>query len=192
MCQVKVSEGENGKILVSTPYNPDLPARAKKLGGQWIALAKAWCFDGRLEADVAALYRGIYGEWPGEAVETVTVRAECPDGDRAEQTGIFVLGRCLARARGRDSGAVQGEGVVVRSGGFRSGGSMKYWTTVAEEGTVVDIFDVPRNLVEGKTSEGKWTVKVVEGSAAIDREALEAEKARLLARIAEIDALLGQ
>lgn len=192
MCHVKVSKTEKGKILVSTPYNPDLPAQAKALGGKWDAAARAWCFDGRLEADVAALYREIYGEWPGEAVETVTVRAECPDGDHAEQTGIFVLGRCLARARGRDSGAVQGEGVVVRAGDFRSGGSMKYWTTVAEKGTVVDIFDVPRNLVEGKTSEGNWTLKIVEGSATIDRSALEAEKARLLVRIAEIDALLAR
>lgn len=193
MCTVRVELDAN-IIVVSSPYSPELPARAKKLGGKWDAASRAWRFDARLEADVAGLYTEIYGEWTGQTVEYVTLVAEAQNMVSAEKGGIFLADRCLARAFGRDSGAKLGEGVICRAGGFDSGGSTKYWTTIAAKGTVVEIMDVPRAKAEQALAEADedWKLSIKAGSSAIDRAGLEAEKARLLARIAEIDALLAK
>ena len=66
---------------------------------------------------------------------------------------------------------------------------MKYWETKCDERTVVEILDVPRASVGD--AEG-WEIEIIEeAQPAIDREALEAEKERLLARLAQIDELLA-
>lgn len=194
MCRVEVTKTET-QISVSSPYTPDLPARARALGGKWDPAAKAWRFDARLEADVAALYREVYGEWPGEAADYVTLRVTALNDVQEERGGIFVANRCLARARGRDTGAFLGDGVILRGGRFRSGGSRNYWATIMPRGTTVEVMDVPRPAAEEALDEYDGSedlaLEILEAAApAIDRAALEEEKARLLARIAEIDALL--
>lgn len=193
MCAIIVQKNES-KIVVVSPYNPNLPARAKKLGGRWDAGSSAWAFDARLEADVEALYREIYGEWPGEATEYVTLIAEAMREVYEDRGGIFIAGRCIARAFGRDSGARLGDGVILRAGKIDSGGSVKNWKTVANSGARVEIMDVPRPMAEAALADppDHWRLTIKEGSAAIDRAALEEEKARLLARIAEIERLLEQ
>lgn len=191
MCRIK-AESENGKLFVVSPYEPALPKAAKELGGKWNGAA--WVFDARLAEDVASLYRSVYGEWPGDVQDYVTIRATALIDTYEDKGGIFLFGRCLARAYGRDSGARLGEGVILREGRFASGGSMKNWTTKVLAGTVVEVMDVPRQSVDaGDYDPDIWKVEILEQAApTIDREALEAEKERLLARIAQIDELLAE
>lgn len=104
-------------------------------------------------------------------------------------------GRTIARAYGRDTGAKAGDGVIVDAGKIDSAGSAKNWKTVAREGTVIRVLDVPRATAEAlcAADHQAYRVEIVgdAGPVAVDRESLAAERNRLLARVVEIDAILG-
>jgi hypothetical protein len=102
--------------------------------------------------------------------------------------GLFLFGRQVARAFGRDSGARLGDGIVLKRGSVNSSGSMKNWKTKITDGTIFIMTDVPKAAVENNGVPEELTVEIIGQN--IDREALEAERAKLIARIAEIDALL--
>lgn len=193
---VKIEKTET-QLIVSSPYHPDLPGPAKKLGGRWNK--SAWVYDARDEERVRELYRGIYGtDGSAPTGDLVSLRVSFPDGASTYHGGIFVGGRCIGRATGRDSGASLADGIIIISGNITSGGSVKNWRTVAPEGTIVEIRDVPREkaleVIESKMADNGSDIIVAEiiEPKAIDKKALESEKVKLLARINEIDALLNQ
>ena len=183
-------ETKNGKLTAYSPYNPDLPGPAKKLGGKWSPADKAWTFDPRDEARVRELYRSIYGTDGTVATgDLVTVKATVKEDWLEHTGGLFLYGRQVARATGRDSGARLADGVIVVQGkGFGSCGSMKNWKTIGSAGTVFELRDVPRAAVQNNGCPSEVEAVVVERG--IDRAALKAEKDALMARIAEIDSLL--
>ncbi|GEM_PF-366351 len=204
MCSTAVTiTADATTVRVASPYNPDFAPAAKRLGGRWEPTTRTWLFDLRDEARVRDLCRRIYGTDGTVATgDLVTLRltATC-DVASDVHGGLYAAGRQIAHASGRDSGARLGGGIVVLSGRVTSGGSVKNWYTVMREGAVVLIRDVPREAAEREIAE--WTTRGL-GSAdivpeqtpaarpiAVDRAALEAERARLLARLAEIDATLG-
>ncbi len=185
---VKIEKNDNGKLLAYSPYNPDLPSAAKKLGGRWNATEKAWTFDVRDEARVRELYRSIYGTDGTQAAgDLVTLKVRCVEEWDEWRGGLFVCGRQVARATGRDSGAKLAEGVVILQGAVRSGGSVKNWRTIADDGTVFEIRDVPRPAAEQDTP-SEVVVEVVEQDSSFD--ALREEREQLMQRVAEIDAML--
>jgi DNA repair protein RadC len=51
----------DGHIVVSSPYHPNFPARARGLGGEWDAVRHVWVFDAAEADRVTALCREIYG-----------------------------------------------------------------------------------------------------------------------------------
>lgn len=189
-------ERTESHICVTSPYNPDLPKPAKKLGGKWNPAKSAWCFDRRDESRVEELYRSIYGEWDtnnAPAADAVTCRVKILEKVWAGQRGIYFAGRQIARATGRDSGATLGNGVIVLAGrGFDSGGSVKNWTTVGYEETEFELRDVPLSKVkEEMENEDNADIYEITILGDIDSAALQAEKECLLARIVEIDAILA-
>lgn len=183
------------EIKVKSPYNRRFVDEAKNLGGKWAA--PYWVFDIRDEARVRGLCLHHYCEDGASPVEKVTIRASFPKGAYAGRDAITVGGRYVATATGRDSGAKLGTGVVLLSGKFRSGGSVKNWATVADEGTEVLIRDVPRIIADrlmapgGLDAERAGAVSVEPEDPVIDVEALQAEREKLMARINEIDSLLN-
>jgi len=179
-------ERTDKSLMVSSPYVPQLPKKARDLGGKWDSTNKIWVFDLRDETRVQRLYEDTYGEWPGAEAIKVDIQLTAIGIPWGDKSSIFFGGREIARAYGRDSGAKLGNGVVVLKGGFDSGGSVKNWATKALEGTVIELRDIPLTMIEKDNSE--WEVKVLDGS--LDEEALLAEKERLLVRVAEIDILL--
>lgn len=77
-------------------------------------------------------------------------------------------------------------GAVVIAGGFESrGGSARNPELAAKPGTVLEVRDVPADHPDTQ----RPGVTIV--ATAVDRDALVAERGRLLARLAEIDALLA-
>lgn len=54
--------GEDGRIVVSSPYHPNFPARARMLGGEWDAARRVWVFEAAEGERVKALCRDVYGE----------------------------------------------------------------------------------------------------------------------------------
>lgn len=176
------------RLIVRSPYHPDFPTGAKKLGGRW--KSDAWVFDARDEERVRALCVEVYGE-DGTPQELVSLRVDI-DGitTYGRETSIFVAGREIVRVRGRDSGAVLGEGVVVLEGDFTSGGSRKNPAVEHDPGTVVEVRDVPRAAAEAAVDEYGVNVSILEPDDADDTALakLAAERAQLIERLAEVDA----
>jgi hypothetical protein len=62
---------------------------------------------------------------------------------------IRALGRIVAARLGRDARVTLGPGVTLRSGGFRpSGGSSRKPELAPEDGTSLEVRDVPQALAE--------------------------------------------
>lgn len=139
----------NDRILCTTPFHPDFAARAKKLGGRWEPSEKSWRFDRRDEASVRALCVRLFGTdgSPETASDVLTIRASS-DVCESRADSLWLAGRQVARVLGRDSGAKLGDGVVVLSGSFGSGGSVKNPRITVREGTTFELRDVPRAMAE--------------------------------------------
>ncbi len=178
------------QLVVVAPYNPAFITAAKSdLGAKWNS--SAWTFDLRDEAEAMELVRKFYGWNPGMAL--VSVRVLFDEEKRASQGPFVLLGRVLASATGRDSGAKLGDGVRLRAGGVSSGGSMKNWLTRIDEGTELVVHDVPegmaRNYVEGILHREGVRVELLHAAPPVDTTALIVERGHLMTRISEIDKL---
>jgi hypothetical protein len=191
-------------LTIRSPYNAEFVTAAKCLGGKW--RDGAWHLDARDEARARTLCREIYGTDGASVADVVTLRVEWRQSDSQHTDPISLHGRTIARATGRDSGARLGDGVAMLSGRFGSGGSMKNWRTTVAAGTIVLVRDFPRAAAEALLAaqaeetrvvgvdgwEGPVIVYEIEAeSAPVDRDALRAERERLVARLAEIDAILA-
>ena len=193
MSGIKIIE-VNGKISIDSPYNPDFVKRIKVAGGKWNPDTKQWTMDARSIETAREILREIYGE-DDRGGDKVTVRVTIGKEDYNTACGpAVILGRVIARAQGRDTGAKVGDGVSFVKGAPTSGGSMKYWKTVLPAGSIFEIYDVPAVAVEtalASQNEAMYTVEAVDMNAP-DIEALKAERERLAARIAEIDAIINK
>lgn len=181
------------RLSVTAPYNSDFVAEAERLGGKWEP--PAWRFDARDEQRIRNICRDVYGS-DGFTADLVTLRVEWHRKSYADKGPIEIRGRTIARAFGRDSGAKLGDGIILLDGGFGSGGSVKNWETTVKDGTVVLVRDFPRaaaeKLVDEQPDEGLKSYAIEDEAAPVDREALGAERSRLLGRVAEINRLLGE
>ena len=140
------------RFRVSSPYHPEFPARARELGGTWIADRKEWSFDLRDEARVRDLLRTVYAaDGSEDASDLVAVRV---DLDHAASTDrLLGLGRELAHRWSRDERVRLGAGVVVVAGGFPgSGGSRNHPRLAPQAGTILEVRDVPRAIAEREAS----------------------------------------
>src|SRR6185312_5861165 len=185
-----------GSITVRVPFNEDFVAKAKRVGGRWNGDQRAWIFDERDQQRVRDLCFDVYGQ-DGIRSDLCSVEVVFEAGDSNCCGPLTVCGRTIARARGRDSGATLGDGVVCLKGGFSSGGSMKNWTTQTRNGATVLIRDFPRAIAESVLKEGetdpdqRWLTRIVPEEQPMDTVALVAEKAALVARLEAIEAQLG-
>ncbi|MCL2089864.1 MAG: hypothetical protein FWH11_01340 [Micrococcales bacterium] len=168
-------ETTGDKVTLTGPYNTRLGPRAARIGGRWDPSGRRWVFDARDEARVRDLAREIYGT----ADDLVTVRVAADDlpGTKA----LTLDGRLVAERRYRDDPVRLGYGVIIVSGSFdTSAGSTKY-PFVGSSDVVLEVRDVPR-----ATAEGQGLTIVDDGA---DRRAvLTAERDRLVARLAQVDA----
>lgn len=179
-----------GKANVFTPYNKDFVAKIKQIGGaRWNGSARCWTVP-EAEVDTVREYmRDVYGETdlPDEG-ERITV--EVTFNESAYDREITIFGRQICRAFGRDSGARLGDDVTLIEGDIGSGGSRANWNAYIHEGARFRIRNLPRTAL---SIESPYKVTVVEVQReGVDREALMAEREKLMARLAEINALLGE
>ncbi len=183
---------QGSELYVRSPYNPEFVAGARTLGGRWAP--PAWVFDARDEDIVRELCVEVYGSSGAAGERFGTIRVMIKAGTVGHQEPLRLGGREIAAARGRDTGATLGAGVILLTGKFDSGGSVKNWKTTCVNGAEVLIRDVPQAMIDrlltGNTPEWVESVSVETEDAPIDRIALAAERAKLLARVAEIDRLM--
>lgn len=188
---INITRTSNGRIRLTAPYHPDLPNRARMLGGKFAPSTKTWYFDARDEELVREMTRVLYGTDGEDAPPLVTIRVHL-DKIRPNGGSLWLAGREVAARLGRDLPVKLGEGVIVISGGFPStGGSRAHPRLEPKSGTVLEVRDVPETLA--RTEMERWSegIVIVE-SGPIDKEALLARKEALLRELAEIKRLLGE
>jgi len=139
------------QLKLTSPYHPDLPSRARAIGGRWNSLTKTWRFDVRDARRVRDLCLQIYGQdplaEPDEAPELLTVRLDLDRFERGQDLWLF--GREICTRPGRDYTVRLGQGVILLSGGFPSyGGSMRHPELAPNDGTLLEVRDVPKPLVD--------------------------------------------
>lgn len=188
MTEISV-QTRDSRLHVTSPYHPAFPAAARRLGGRFDGATKAWTFDPRDEDRVRELLTDTYGTDGTAQGETVTVRADLGQRyGRYREATYYLGGRQIAHRPGRDERVRLGDGVVVVTGGFpSSGGSRAHPDLNPQEGTVLEVRDLPKAAADDELERDGVTLVEVR----VDREALEAERERLRARLAEIDQLLG-
>ena len=188
------SEIKGGRVYLTTPYNTEFIQRIKRCGGCWDAESRRWHVPEDALPVARTIMREIYGETDeAPAVETVTLEATFTRDAVGYGVPIELAGRVIARAWGRDSGARSGNEVAFVKGNPTSGGSTRNWTTIVPAGSVVLLFRVPIALAHKLLADPPEDVNVrIIDDPKLNHAALIEEKAKLLARIAEINALLGE
>jgi hypothetical protein len=180
------------KILVQCPYNTKFILDAKRLAGKWLSDDKVWSFSTlheQLVRDLCHKWFGTDGTVPPDLVDVQITFSRA----RSENEGpVTLYGRVVASARGPDSAARLGEGVVFVEGKAFSRGDHKGWRTIVGEASVVRMTGIPRALAMSKAPP-EVDVSIIEQAKPADETArLQAERLRLVARIAEIDAAMAQ
>lgn len=177
--------------VITSPYNPEFISKIKAMGGRWDSTSSKWKVHAQSVEAVRAAMIEIYGRSDEPSGEMVTVVVRFEKEGSAFRSAYAIFGRTIASAYGRDSGARVGDNVAFIQGAPRSGGSAKNWCTEIPAGCVVEIYDVPREFAKKCLQTLPAGISAeIKGESRIDREALEAEKAKLMARIAEIDRIL--
>lgn len=154
MLTIKTTSTE---VQLFAPYHPEMPSRAKSLGGKFRRSDQAWVFDPRDADHVREMALDIYGTDGSETALAdlrVTVSDEEPWVSRSREA-LYVGAIQVARAYGRDSGGKLGDGVIQLEGRIRSGGSMKNWDVRASEGSVFEVRDIPLGAAEKAVHEAK-------------------------------------
>lgn len=183
---------EDGKLYLSSPYHPNLPAQARQIGGKFHRASSSWVFDPRDEQRVRELAHAIYGT-DGTATQFVTIRVHLDKYRNGP--GLWVCGRELATRQGRDTPVRLGDGVIIVEGGFDGrGGSVKNPRLDPKDGTVLEVRDVPAGHPSLEDLDEKDGIVIArdEPSPEPDYEALRSEKEHLEARLEEIRTILGE
>ena len=185
-----------GMISVVAPYNADFVRQARRAGGKWSRDARAWVFDARDRGAVEAALVKCYGWAPAGAPMGdfhVTLTAHNA-GDRE----VRLLGRTIARRWRRDSTVVIGEGVAVIDGDFPSRAGSLSRPAILDMGdapVTLVIRDLPTTIMADADLVETYMITPAPDAAAgladADLEDLRAERAQLMRRLAEIDALLA-
>ena len=186
---IMISDTDFDKVAVRTPFNPDFVKGAKRLGGKWSGESKAWLFDARDRCRVEDLLATCYGYSAAPSGELATVRIVLNE-DNAGEREVYFAGRSICSRRYRDTPVKTADNVIIIDGEFpASGGSVRYPAVISGGRTVtIEVRDVP---VEALAAERTLRWKRVDVEAQARRDALVAERERLIARLAEIDAALN-
>jgi hypothetical protein len=186
---IKISE-QNGKIYCKTPFEPSFPYEARRLDGKWDVRNEVWIFHKTEEEEVRQLCKDIFGTDGSDDAKFVSIRYEY-DGNDTYINGLTLSigGRVVARCWGRDSGAKKGERVVIKHGGFDSGGSMKHPHLIVQKDTVVIIHDIVESIALKLAAMDPAIT--IEGVTSANIADLREERLRLLNRVAEIDKIIA-
>ena len=193
MCNIKVTI-KDGRAKVFTPFNRDFVNAIRNIGGRkWDADDKCWTVPEEALPEVRKIMMEVYGETDlPNTCGSVTVKVTFKEEWYERCNDVIIFKKVIASARGRDSGARSGDDVTFLEGKPTSGGSMKNWKSVVPAGCVVLLRHVPMAVWEEDKDSEYYTAELVDEGREAKRKELEEEKARLLARIAEIDKLLAE
>ena len=181
------------QLRLTAPYNPNFIGSAKeKFEAKWDG--ECWCFDIRDRDMVLKFSESKYGWQMGMPLGSVTI--DFFENRHYSRGPCILLGRVIAAAKDRDSGARLGDGVRLVGGVATSGGSSKNWTTEIRAGSEFVVHDVPEKMAQdyitGKRESRNVVVTLVVPPLpiVIDKTLLEDERSALMQRLTEIDTQL--
>lgn len=184
-----------GAAQIKTPYNADFVSKIRMVGGaKWDAEKRRWIVPETAVPAVREIMRDVYGRDDLIEGETISVRLTFAETLERTTTSVIIMGHTISRAYGRDSGANPGDGVSFVQGECFSSGSARNWSSGVKGGSVVIIDKVPIALYEREKDNlpRGVTCEIVKNDYQKSYFELKDEKARLLARIAEIDKMLAE
>lgn len=194
MCNIKVVV-KDGRAKVFTPFNRDFVAAIKSnIGGRkWDSDERCWTVPEESLPQVRQIMMDVYGETDlPDTCGSVTVKLTIKQDLSEYCDGVIRFKKVLALARDRDSGARAGDDVTYLEGEPTSGGSRANWKSIVPEGCVILLRHVPKSVWDRFGGSEEFDAELVDEGKDVKRKELEEEKARLLARIAEIDKLLAE
>lgn len=171
------------KAYIYTPYNAEFVKAIKGIGGaRWNRDKSAWAIPADCADQAREIMRRVYGEDDRpDCGERVDVRLTFDSSVSEWQSAVTIYGKTISRAYGRDSGARCGDDVAFVEGQPESGGSVKNWTSVVPQGSIVVLHNVPATLLDQPLPKGVRAERLEERKS--NRDALMAEKQRLLERM---------
>ena len=191
MIEIKIKKGT---LLIYTPYNAKFVSAIKKIGGaKWDSVNKCWTAPEEFVDAVREIIMEIYGYTDVVKNESVTLKVVFNEEAKEDRKDVTLFGKILSHAIGRDSGARVGDDVAMIKGNIRSGGSVKNWVSVVEEGSTFILKNVNKNILQKEKDGINYNVNIdiIDDAKKSKSELLE-EKKRLLERIKEIDELLEE
>lgn len=183
-----IRKGEN--ILVFTPFNEGFVEKMRKLNGFWDYEQQCWWLNARRIPAVRSAMRDFFGTDDTNGADTTTVWLTFRQSQGAFRSDYCLLGKVLCHATSRNSGGIPGEDVYFLSGKPESGGSVKNWSSIIPAGSVIRLSNVPWALLDSLVLPPNIDIEYY-GNDPVDKDALMEERAKLAARIEEIDKLLA-
>lgn len=181
------------KAKVFTPYNSSFVSRIKGINNaKWDAQNKCWAIPAAMIEPVREIMRDVYGCADNDVAETVKVRVRVLRILEGKRAPVEFMGKILSRAYGRDSGASPGEDVAYVSGQCRSGGSVKNWHSVVDEGSVIILNNVSKTLYERYLENPNEKIEIELMESKKSKDELLKEKEQLLTRLKEIEKKLNE
>ena len=153
---VEFNRTEAGLLSVMSPYDEAFVDGARNLGGTWDKDARRWTFAADLYSEIRELCLVTYGEDGDDEMPTVTLCVRVLDDIAVRRGPVNLLGRVLAYATSRDSGARTGRDCVLVEGRIRSGGSRQYWVTEIRAGSVFQLHGASLELFQRGDWDQRW------------------------------------
>jgi hypothetical protein len=175
------------EVTVRAPYNNHFVYAAKKLGGRWDS--ESWRFDRRDADAVKKLCLEWYGT-DGTITDQCTLRVTYDEMVATRNETISICGRSIVRST-ENVDTHWCDGVICLGGGF--GGEIrggKYDKIYIVSGTVLLVRDFPRGKAGALAAKAPQKYSI--DTEPTDEESLNCERQRLVARLAEIEALLAE
>ena len=154
--QVYAEIKEEGIVSIKHRYNSLLVEKCRELGGKFDNEAIAWIFSKIVEDKVEEL-EFLYNH------DIVSVEIIAKTDIFKGQDAINFLGYPIAKATGRDSGAIVCNDVSMISGKIDSAGSVKNWSTEIRKDSCFRL-NISKNLLENLTDvlKEKWDIKIID------------------------------
>ena len=151
---------DNGKTLtIKHMYNSKFNTGASTAGA-----SKAtgwWNFDEVSYPRGRQIALKFFG-WDGKELDTVPVKLTAKHDVSVSRGSIEFFGHVIAKASGRDSGAITPPSVIKLCGTIGSGGSVKNWETNIRQGGEFVVKHFPRATFEALKAKGheKWVLEI--------------------------------
>ena len=135
---------------IKAPYNKEFITSIKEIGGaRWNPGAKAWMIPVSAIPHARDIMMECFGETDlSEPAEYRDVEVTILKRVRVTGGPVQVMGKTLARAYYRDSGADVGEDCELLQGKIYSGGSLTKWQSVIDEGSVFLLHHIPEYIID--------------------------------------------